>query len=88
MSEKNIKIQTGKKYITRRGDIVKDLSYNKHGDEEPENYTGTMSQKDGTIVYANWHEDGSYMADGLMRDTDDHPSDIVGEASSSTNKEK
>lgn len=80
MAEKNMKIEAGKKYITRRGDIVKDLKYNKHGKDEPENYTGTMSHKDGAIFSANWHEDGSYMGDGFMRDSDDHPSDIVGEA--------
>lgn len=60
-----IKLQEGITYVTRRGDAITDLKYNKFGDDEPENYTGTMVYSDGQRVACNWREDGVFLGNGF-----------------------
>ena len=62
-----MRIEEGGIYFTRRGNIVKDLQYNRHGDDEPENFTGIMTYSSGEINCSNWREDGIYLADGFIR---------------------
>lgn len=81
-----MKIEVGKTYKTRRGDTVTDLSYNKHGEDEPENYNGTLTYPDGTLHSIIWSEDGRFM--GSLSDVPDgdHPSDIVEEITNGEQK--
>lgn len=61
----DIKLEEGKIYLTKRGNVVSDLAYNKFGDDEPENYTGTMVYSNGQHATANWLEDGTFLGDGF-----------------------
>lgn len=60
-----IKLAEGKDYLTKRGNVVTNLAYNKFGDDEPENYTGVMVYSNGQSITANWREDGIFLGDGF-----------------------
>ncbi len=61
----DIKLAEGKIYLTKRGNVVSDLAYNKLSDDQPENYTGIMVYSNGQHVTANWLEDGTFLGDGF-----------------------
>lgn len=76
-----MKIEEGKMYMTRRGDLVDQIAHYKYGEADTIYFTGRMTTGDGSDNFATWNDDGIYLGNcSTPLEVGNHePADIVAE---------
>lgn len=76
-----MKVEEGKIYMTRRGDLVDQVTYYGYGNAGECYFTGRMTSGDGSANFARWYEDGIYLGNRFapIEVGNNTPAEIVAE---------